>query len=164
MYFISHRGNIEGPNIEKENSPNYVNNALLLGFDVEIDVWYCNSNFFLGHDKPSYKISESYLENKLLWCHAKNFEALDMMMKNRKITCFWHQEDDFTITSNGHIWAYPSNKNIQKFNCIDVMPERHCKIENYNVLTLGVCSDYIKIIRGNHAKKSIFCAHTQNSR
>ena len=41
-----------------------------------------------------------------LWCHAKNLQALQSMLEYN-INCFWHQQDDFTITSKGDIWTYP---------------------------------------------------------
>ena len=71
-YFISHRGNLQGPDKNQENSPDYVQTALEKGYDVEIDVWFVNDVFYLGHDKPQYQIDESFLKNDKLWCHAKN--------------------------------------------------------------------------------------------
>ena len=38
MKIISHRGNIRGPNPEKENRPSYIDCALGNGYDVEIDI------------------------------------------------------------------------------------------------------------------------------
>ena len=38
MIKISHRGNIKGPNMDRENRPSYVDAALQLGYDVEVDV------------------------------------------------------------------------------------------------------------------------------
>jgi len=38
MILISHRGNINGQNLEKENSPDYVLEALSKNYDVEVDV------------------------------------------------------------------------------------------------------------------------------
>jgi hypothetical protein len=43
MYLIAHRGNINGPNKEHENSPGYILNAIELGYDVEVDIWYENN-------------------------------------------------------------------------------------------------------------------------
>ena len=57
MILISHRGNTEGCNEKKENSPDYIDNAISLGFDVEIDVRYLNGDLYLGHDLPQYKIN-----------------------------------------------------------------------------------------------------------
>ena len=38
MYFISHRGNINGIQKERENDPLYINEAINKGYDVEVDV------------------------------------------------------------------------------------------------------------------------------
>jgi hypothetical protein len=105
MKLISHRGNLEGANPSQENSPFYILNALNHGFDVEIDVWFVNGNFVLGHDKPHHRIEPFFLNDDRLWCHAKNREALQQMME-RGVHCFWHNTDDYTITSRGYAWCY----------------------------------------------------------
>ena len=139
MILISHRGNINGKQLNKENAPFYVNNALKLGFNVEIDVWWYNNNFYLGHDKPMYKIKKEYLQDYRLWCHAKNIEALYQMV-NRNIHCFYHQTDDVTLTSKGYLWTSP-NKTLTK-KSVMVLPE----IQNLEIPTKihGLCSDVIE--------------------
>ena len=137
MFLISHRGNINGANPIEENSINYILKAIDLGYNVEIDVWFVNNSFYLGHDKPQYKVNHDFLINEKLWCHAKNINALIEMSKYC-IHYFWHDKDDFTLTSKNYIWAYPSRK-INK-NTIIVLPEIH----NVNLFECkGVCSDYI---------------------
>jgi hypothetical protein len=136
MILISHRGNLNGRIPDKENSPSYIESAIQKGFDVEIDVWYSNGNWFLGHDEPQYPININFLKNSKLWCHAKNIDALKHMLKNN-IHCFWHQEDEHTLTSNGWIWAYPGSKLTEI--SIAVMPKNKIT-EN----CAGVCCDYIQ--------------------
>ena len=125
MKLISHRGNINGCNPKLENTPDYIRDAIHLGYDVEVDVWYSNNTFWLGHDNPEYQIGLYFLlENAdKLWCHAKNIEAIVEMKKEKTINCFWHQKDDITLTSKGHIWAYPGKQPIK--DSITVMPELH---------------------------------------
>lgn len=140
MKLISHRGNLSGPNPEVENSPSYIKEALYYGFDVEIDVWLVDDYFYLGHDKPIYRVSESFLTTEKLWCHAKNIPALVTMLKNPLIHCFWHQEDDVVLTSKKYLWTYPGKK-IADSDAIAVVPER---VENWDISkAVGVCSDYI---------------------
>ena len=137
MILISHRGNLNGPNPERENSPLYVLEAIQARYDVEVDVWYIDEQLWLGHDKPQYKIDVGFLLNRCLWCHAKNLEALDKMMYH-KIHCFWHEDDAVTLTSKNYVWAYPG---VYAKNSIAVLPES----KNYNIQNhLGVCSDYIQ--------------------
>ncbi|MFX0072073.1 MAG: hypothetical protein ACFFAO_13375 [Candidatus Hermodarchaeota archaeon] len=140
MIFISHRGNLNGVNLSKENHPDYILKALEKNFDVEVDVWFSKGKeiLFLGHDKPQYKTDIDFLKNDKLWCHAKNVDALNLMLKE-KIHCFWHQEDDVTLTSKGYIWTYPNKPLTNKSIC--VLPET----DNQNFEgCAGVCSDYIE--------------------
>jgi hypothetical protein len=65
MKLIAHRGNINGSNPEKENHPDYINEAIKLGHNVEIDVWFINNKFYLGHDDPSKKYIWTYPNKKL---------------------------------------------------------------------------------------------------
>ena len=130
---ISHRGNLIGKTSE-ENKPSYIKNALLKGFDVEIDVWIIDDKFFLGHDKPEYNIDVNFLLNDKLWCHAKNKKALEVLLKNN-IHVFWHENDKFTLTSKGIPWCYPGNylkSGITvELNYKKKMPEVY-----------GICTDY----------------------
>ena len=77
MVLISHRGNINGKIEEYENYPPYIDSALKQGYDVEIDVWFVNDEWWLGHDEPQYKISTEWLEERQdkLWMHCKNVDA-----------------------------------------------------------------------------------------
>ena len=102
MILISHRGNILGRKKQLENNPNYIDNALKLGYDVEVDVWSIDKQFYLGHDKPQYKIERSFLQNKKFWCHAKNIEAFYRMIDDNKIHCFFHDKDKVALTSKGY--------------------------------------------------------------
>jgi len=134
MILISHRGNLNGKS-DRENSPDYIEEALSQGFDVEVDVWYDGKQFWLGHDKPQYKVSEGFLEHPNLWCHAKNIEGLYSMLED-DIHCFWHQEDDVTLTSRGFFWTYPGKELTKK--SIAVLPDKKPNVE-----VAGVCSDFI---------------------
>ena len=136
MKIISHRGNLNGPNSITENSVLAINAALDKDFDVEIDVWFKNGKWYLGHDKPTYSVDESFLENKKLWCHAKNLDALNLMLKNNKIHCFWHQNDDFTLTSKNYIWTYPDKDT--RDNSIIVL----IKKQKIPKKTFGICTDF----------------------
>ncbi len=140
MFFIAHRGNLEGPNPGCENEPGYVASALQRGFDVEIDVHWHRGHFTLGHDDPVYNVDRRFLAQPGLWCHAKNLEALQRLSQDSDIHCFWHQEDDVALTSRGFLWTYPGIALVE--GAIAVLPEtvlpaaalQHCG---------GVCSDEI---------------------
>jgi hypothetical protein len=110
MKIISHRGNLNGRLPDRENHPSYIQAAIDAGYDVEVDVWYVDGEFYLGHDEPQYKVLSSWLKelNRFLWCHAKNGSALDKMLE-LGLHCFWHEQDCFTLTSMGVPWCYPCN-------------------------------------------------------
>jgi hypothetical protein len=87
-----------------------------------------------------------FLETPCLWIHAKNLDALYVLQANPVLNYFWHQEDDFTLTSQGDIWTYPG-KPLTK-NSIMVMPEwNDPKFENLNLDCLGICSDYVHLLK-----------------
>jgi len=139
MKLISHRGNLNGSKPDSENNPEYINQAIKEGFDTEIDIWYINNEWFLGHDKPQYKIDYNFLLNGNLWCHAKNKEALFELRKNKKINCFWHDKDVYTLTSHGYIWCNINSPLIEQSIC--VIPEKG--INGDVNMCYGICSDYI---------------------
>ena len=70
---------------------------------------------------------------------AKNLEALEKLQK-LKTKYFWHQEDDYTLTSNGYIWTYPGKKLSKKSIC--VLPELNKKKLPKSIS--GICSDFIE--------------------
>ena len=142
MILISHRGNITGPNPDRENNPAYVYEALRAGFDVEVDIHYIDGKFVLGHDEPQYQFPYELLKNwhNKMWIHCKNKEALVKLVEidkgGYKLNYFWHEDDYATLTSKGFIWSINPLD-----NGILVMPE---STNNTPVdLTRGVCSDYV---------------------
>ena len=139
MFFISHRGNLNGPNKKDENKIEYINQALEQSFDVEIDLWFLNKNFFLGHDKPQYKVTRNYLKNKKFWIHAKNLECFYELSKFN-LNYFWHESDKVIFTSKGFYWNFPGTK-LNK-NSVYVLPENNKKF-NRSLDYIGICSDYI---------------------
>ena len=137
MIKISHRGNINGRIEEAENRPDYVEDTLRLGYDVEVDVWFLDNKFYLGHDEALYAIDKTFLNNPHLWVHCKNIDAV-LALQYSKVHYFWHENDTITLTSQGFIWAYPGKQPIK--NSIAVMPELY----NDDLTScIGICSDYI---------------------
>lgn len=141
MKLISHRGNIDGRVPKKENHPDYIDQAIDLGYDVEIDLWNIDGVLLLGHDEPQYGISQYWLNERhhKLWIHCKNIEAIEWMNMVKEFNYFWHENDTITMTSFNFIWAYPGKQPIK--NSIAVLPELY----NDDLDScIGICSDYIK--------------------
>ena len=139
MILIAHRGNITGPNTSEENKPEYLEYALNAGFGVELDAWYEGGKWFLGHDKPQYEVDFSFFSKDNLWIHCKNYEAMQEFAKaNKDYNFFYHTNEDYALTNNGFIWAFPGQKASGGTIC--VMPEYNdTPVED----CIGVCSDYI---------------------
>lgn len=151
MIYIAHRGLTHGPNPELENHPAQIVQAVKNGYECEVDLWVKDGELYLGHDAPTYQINYTFLAVRPLWIHAKNIDALKWLRDNhKKFNYFWHENDRFTLTSEGYIWTYPGN--ILTENSICVMPEWHMKPEELVVFQencYGVCSDYVGLMKKN---------------
>jgi len=148
MKIISHRGNLTGPNPIRENSINYIEEAIAEGFDVEIDLRHKDHNFYLGHDEPQYCVPISWLVNykDKLWIHCKDLESLDKISSSSiDFHYFWHEIDRYTLTSKGIGWVLVGQFPFKK--SIIVLPEANdycCKYEaKYDRIlnTMGICTD-----------------------
>jgi hypothetical protein len=73
--------------------------------------------------------------------HCKNKEAL-LFMSKEKLACeyFWHQEDDYTLTSNRHIWTYPG-KDICNRTIIVALTKYEVD-DAIEKNPYGICTDY----------------------
>lgn len=136
MIIISHRANLYGPDLELENTSIGIRIALELGFDVEIDVWNIHGAYYLGHDEPKEKIDKKFLLNDKLWCHAKNIDSMEAMIKDKINHFFYHDKDLFTITSKNFPIAHCD---IQTENTISVIKNKPVDTPKTK---LGIMTDY----------------------
>ena len=139
MILISHRGNTTGKIEQAENRPDYIDEAIAFGYDVEIDVRYIDGDLYLGHDEPEYPTTLNWIRERgdKLWIHCKNHTTIEHLHQT-DLNYFWHDVDDMTITSHGFIWAHPKIQPLK--NSIAVLPD------NYKwdlSKCIGICSDYI---------------------
>lgn len=140
MILIAHRGNVDGPQPDRENTIDYIQEALKEGYHCEIDLCkWDGDKFWLGHDKPIEPVDAHWLKNNKLWCHAKDYNTLEALV-SQNIHCFFHDTDAYTLTSQGYIWAYPGKTGGK--NSIAVHPEM-LSIDEVNKFS-GVCGDNIK--------------------
>lgn len=146
MIVISHRGNIKGSIVEKENHPEYIENAIKLGYEVEIDIRYKNG-LYLGHDYAQYKISINWL-NKFknsIWIHCKDAESF-IYVSNFKTFC--HTLDPFTIVTltdnNKLLWIHDLSVKLNNFHIIPLISKN--EIDNFDLSLVknvyGICTDY----------------------
>lgn len=140
MKLIAHRGNINGPNPDKENHPSYIRDAIKQGYHVEIDVWYIDKCWYLGHDNPQYQIKYDFLVSNKHWLHAKNGDAFCKLLQDIECNVFWHTDEDWVLTSKMFIWTHPNKLLYQDSIC--VMPELGY-LGDINICG-GICSDFIQ--------------------
>jgi hypothetical protein len=158
MIFIAHRGNLDGPNKDSENHPDQIKFVLDKYFqiNVEIDLWVLDDKYYFGHDEPKYLVNEETMHDLTqmrryrVWFHAKNQDALYHLRYTEfeeSVRCnyFWHQNDDYTITSpHSYIWTYPGKRLLYKSIC--VLPESNIYDTRKNTVCFGasgICTDYI---------------------
>jgi hypothetical protein len=139
MKLISHRGNLNGPDPSIENNPTHINKVLELGYDVEIDLWFKEGNYYLGHDEPYYKIDKHWILSRKdnLWVHLKNLESIETETV-KTLNYFWHESDKFTLTSKGIPWCFPG---IYIRDGITVCLEKNIEIDSK---ILGICTDFVE--------------------
>ena len=140
MKLIAHRGNLHGPNPDKENHPDYIKLAETSGYDVEIDVWCVDNKWYLGHDTPTYEIKYDYLTNRKFWLHAKNGDAFHILLIDYTANVFWHTTEDWVLTSKQYIWTYPGKQLYPESVC--VLPERGWMGDLKKCH--AVCTDFVK--------------------
>ena len=145
MKIISHRGNINGPNPQKENRPSYIDSALQLGFEVEVDLWYIQNEFWLGHDEPQYKIEITWmkLRKNKIWYHCKNqLSSVKLLELNDGYKFFCHRNDEYVLTSNGHLWVHDLNSKINDMCIIPLLSESEL-FKHKNLKPGYVCTDFV---------------------
>ena len=138
MILISHRGNINGRNLNLENGQRYCQKAIDAGYNVEIDVHFYDGILWTGHDRPQYRVDDDFLLQEEVWCHAKDIMALRRLLE-LETHCFFHQNDPVTLTSKGYMWTYPTQPLTEKSIC--VKPEVQLIALKHSA---GICSDVIE--------------------
>ena len=136
MILIAHRGNVDGVNLLLENSPAYILTAIERGYNAEVDVWFIDGGWWLGHDSPQYKIDFTFLRHPDMWLHCKNYEALQKLIPT-ELNFLYHTNEDYALTSKKFIWAYPGQPGSDHTIC--VLPEQMSDAVGF----AGVCSDRV---------------------
>lgn len=147
MIFISHRGNLNGIILDRENSPEYINEAIEKGYLVVVDVWLVGEDHFaLGNDRPKYLTNIEYIKQNNIICRARSLNTLNALIESRA-HCFFQDYERISLTNGGLIWAAPSQSVTPR--SIVIMPEH--EISNVRTAALlkcaGICSNFIQLVR-----------------
>lgn len=170
MIIISHRGLIDDTDPKWENHPDQIIQTIEDGFFVEADVRFINGEWWLGHDRPQYKISDTFLIRNAyrLIIHAKDIPTLhELFWLDVRIDCMqlvrsvvqlkrpwvnltlnrekghlhYFFHDQDDCTLTSHGYIWQYPKNIKlTSHSIACMPER---VENWEGLNecWGICTD-----------------------
>jgi len=160
MIIISHRGNVNGPEPNRENSPDYIDEALEAGYQVEIDLHVKDGKFYLGHDGPVHEVSKDwlYFRRDSIWIRAKNYEAA-VHLVNELNFCRWfaHERDRYCLTSCGYIWLHDRTVKettdciVPLLSMLDIYD--HSYIISHRSAH-AICTDYPEYIRDVLIKES----------
>lgn len=152
MLLIAHRGNCSGLNPERENTHDYIDEAIERGYDVEIDLWSWNDALWLGHDEPQYEVNGSWLDDRKdkLWIHCKNFKAMNLLVSS-DLRMFFHEKESYTIINGtpSLIWAH----DLSELSCKCIIPLLSMEdiVNNMQIADsescYGICSDYVDTLR-----------------
>lgn len=149
MILIAHRGNVNQIIPERENAPDYINEAIAQGYDVEMDVRLIDRTLFLGHDTPDYQISLEWLlqRKEWLWVHCKNFAALQALI-DEDLRIFYHQKENHTIINNCNIiWSHELSEASRKSIIPLLSAEELENYPKYSDKVYGVCSDFVERVK-----------------
>jgi len=156
MRYIAHRGLFRGPDPETENTPGQLIAALNQDFECEVDVWFLDGAWYLGHNSPTIETSWEFLNNAKFWLHCKNLDAYHELNEKQwlsivKPVFFWHETDQVVRCSNGMTWTYLGRPETLSQFSICVMPEVEWDWISIHSITncAGFCSDWIERIRAN---------------
>ena len=143
MKLIAHKGNVNGPDPSTENTPEQIDWCIEKGYDVEVDIRYNpeTDKFYLGHDGPDSVVNWWWLAGRQenLWIHCKDLTTLHEFVTNTGgYNYFWHQGDDYTLTSKGQIWASPGKPYKEDTVMVIENPE---DVKEYDCY--AICSDYV---------------------
>lgn len=157
MKIISHRGLLNGPDKDKENTIEAINECITHGMYAEIDIRYDNliNVWGLGHDRIETEINDiqSFFKNYGKYCilHAKTITTFAELINNYlsyDLEFFAHDIDMCALTYNRFIWHYPGILPLSKTS-IAVLPElgsisyqEHIKLLAKSELIAGICTKY----------------------
>lgn len=150
MNIYSHRGNLEGPNFDLENHPDYIDKAISKGFKVELDLRFDQENFFLGHDYTQYKVDIKWLEERknYILIHCKDiFSSLSL----NNFHFFCHLQDDFVLTSKAMIWVHNLDLIFNSKNLIVPLMNKKLIHQYFKIdRNFSVCTDFPIYLADNY--------------
>lgn len=144
MIKYAHRGNLAGQNPETENTLAAINNCLLKGIRVEIDIRERDGKLYLGHDTPQEEIGLDFLAKNrfMLLAHCKTLETVKFL--NQHYIPFLHyflQEDEMVVDTSLAYKVHHQRSTVNKFGNNDIVVD----LDNNKCLEncAAVVTDYV---------------------
>jgi hypothetical protein len=140
---IAHRGLIEGPNPELENSIETLTSRKKAGLHSEIDIWWTEGKFWIGHDFPREPVTLEFLNSSYFWIHAKHDESFRELQRVSNenglgLRIFYHTDEDYVLTTTGDTIIYPGLDDCPGW--VYMMPEAKSIRPS---VSAAICSDYL---------------------
>lgn len=165
MRIISHRGNLSGPDLSRENFEFALIQSLDSGFDIEFDIWYLADKFWLGHDRPERSFSidtlikwSSKYSNQKLYVHCKNIWAMEKMtyFVISNMIPFFHDVDQCILLKDNTLWVHPNAIHGCHSRERSIAVFSSCKTADYDISLdvdfknfYGICTDYPLDVRNS---------------
>lgn len=153
MIYYSSKGNIKNIDASRENSPDYIEEAIKAGYKVQIDIrLMSDNNFWLGEEEAKYKIEDSFLikNAKNLLIHCRNISSIytiqEIEVQSKNLNYFFHATDNVAITSKKMIAIFYGKKPIGE-NSIVMFPEENDFQKNELIKSSAICSNSIEFYK-----------------
>lgn len=145
MKIYAHRGNVAGPNPERENTISHINEALASGYCVELDVSLSLGELYLGHDftRLQEKVEKIWLENSRFLVHCKTLDTFLLLSKFSNIHSFYQEDDSVALSTWGKCIIHNKvikNKYDDKDIIVSLRPTEFDLSKYYNAN--GIVTDY----------------------
>lgn len=142
---IAHRGLRNGPNADIENTIPLLEKNIRSCITSEVDVWYRDNKYWLGHDAPACEITLDWLvtHRDYLLIHAKDLVTFHTLTRYKDehgilLHIFYHTDEDVVLTTQDICIVYPGKEVLKGW--MSMMPERANHVSTLR--SVAICSDY----------------------
>lgn len=147
MNIYSHRGNLSGKS-PRENEPAFLQEAIAAGFHVEVDLWFVDGAYFLGHDGPVHRIDLADFDREEVIFHLKSPHVPPL----RHADAFAIENDDYVLTLRGLLWTnYGQAPTLHSVMCSPELVGDTRPIDEFvraiQQGAAGICTDYPLLVR-----------------
>lgn len=146
MKIYSHRGNLSGKD-PRENEPAFLLDCIALGFHVEVDLWFADGAYFLGHDEPTHRIDLADFDREEVIFHLKNAHVPHL----ERADAFAIENDPYVLTRRGLLWMnYGQPANPQGVMCSPELvgdPRPVAEFARSVRHAAGICTDHPVLVR-----------------